>query len=328
METVTVMPDTSPVPPVTPTTVNVVDTATLDRALADIRNDLARATVVPAGLTYASPSHPLGEFRSLVDYADAVYSSADAPAMRELLHRALVDQVTTEQPGVIPPGWVNTVYGIMEASRPLVEAFGTEPLPPAGMDVNWPYFDGNLLDLVGEQATEKTSITSVKVILEKGSADLHTLAGGSDISYQLIRRSAPSYRDAYLRIMFAAYAAVSDDYAAGMLLAVPGRGHVVLDPLTATADASSLTISVSGLPIIEDPFLPAGSLHVSNGSAASWYEEGPATISAPDVERLGENVAVWGMGTFGAQVPAGIVQVSATAPVTSGNRRTGKVSKD
>lgn len=370
-----VMPDTSPVPPVAPNvhanvlTVDrpdLVDQATFDRRIAELEDTLARALVVPAGVSYSSPVHPLGEFRTLVDFADALYSSADGPALRELFHRALVDQVTTDNPGVMPPGWVTTVFGIIDRSRPLVDAFGTDPLPPAGMDVNWPYFDGNLLTLVGVQATEKTPITSVKVSLKKGNAELDTYAGGSDISYQLIRRSTPSYRDAYLRIMFAAYAAVTDKAAATATIA-GATGTVALAGTTGpdlraglfeasiavetatgspatfalaasdvfvaiggmpdlypqmygtnnasgTADASTLVVNVSGLPVKHDPFLPAGALIVSNGQAASWWEEGPMTVAAEDVEKLGQNVAVWGMGTFGATVPAGIVKVTG-APV-------------
>jgi len=361
----TVMPDTPPVPAVAPT-VQALTTEHLERAMTEIRDDLARATTVPAGLTYGTATHPLAEFRALVDYADAVYAG-DAP--KDLLHRALADQVTTANPGVIPPGWVSTVFGILEQSRPLIEAFGTEPLPEAGMDVNWPYFNGDLLTLVGEQVTQKTAVTSVVVNLLKGTAPLHTYAGASDLSYQLIRRSSPSYRDAYLRIMYAAYAAVTDKAAGAQLIATLGRGNITLDPLAATADtlraalfgasakvelatgspatfaiassdvfvklgglpnlfpvmygtanasgtadAASLRIEVSGIRIINDPFLPAGSLHVSNGQAASWFEEGPMTVAVDDVEKLGQNVAVWGMGTFGAHVPKGIVQISVAPP--------------
>lgn len=379
-DTATVMPDTAPVPAVAPT-VHAVTPDVLERSMTELRDELARATTVPAGLVYAAPVHPLAEYRSMVDYADAVYAGDAAP---DLLFRALADQVTTTNPGVIPPGWVNNVFGILEQSRPLIDAFGTEPLPPAGMDVNWPYFNGDLLTLVGEQATQKTAITSVVVNLLKGTAALHTYAGGSDISYQLIRRSSPAYRDAYLRIMTAAYAAVTDKAAGTLMLAVAGRGHIVLDPLTATADtlraalfgasakvelatgtpatfvlvspdvfvkigglpnlypamygtanaggtadAASLSIEVSGLRIINDPFLPAGSMHVSNGQTASWFEEGPMVVSADDPEKLGENVAVWGMGTFGAHVPKGIVQISTTPPAgdegdDAGTRRTTK----
>jgi HK97 family phage prohead protease len=365
MPEVTAMPDTSPVPPATLTT-EPVTPELLERSLAGIRDELARATANPVGLTVSAPAHPLAEYRSLVDYADAVWAGTVAP---DLLHRALADQITTPNVGVIPPGWVNEVFGILEQSRPLIDAFGTEPLPPAGMDVNWPYFNGDLLTLVGEQTTQKSAITSVVVSLLKGTAPLHTYAGGSDISYQLIRRSAPAYRDAYLRIMYAAYAAVTDKAAGTLMLAVAGRGNIVLDPLTATADtlraalfgasakvelatgspatfaiassdvfvklgglpnlfpvmygtnnasgtadASSLRIEVSGLQIINDPFLPANSLHVSNGQAASWFEEGPMTVAVEDVEKLGQNVAVWGMGTFAAHVPKGIVQISTTPP--------------
>lgn len=365
MPEATVMPDTPAVPPVAPTvTTELVTPAVLEREIAAVRDDLARASLVPAGLTYASETHPLAEFRTLVDFADAVYDRpADRTHLAELLHRALVDQVTTDNPGVVPPGWVTTVHGILERSRPLIDAFGTEPLPPSGMDVNWPYFDGDLLTLVAEQATEKTAITSVKVSLKKGTAPLDTFAGGSDISYQLIRRSSPSYRDAYLRIMFAAYAAVTDK-AAGAAAIAAGTGTGTVDvagdgaalraalfaasiavetatgsPATfavaasdvftgiggladlfpamygtnnasGTADASTLSVSVSGLRIIHDPFLPDGTLIVSNGQAASWFEEGPMTVAAPDVEKLGENVAVWGMAAFGATSPAGIVKIT------------------
>ena len=73
-------------------------------------------------------------------------------------------------------------------------------------------------------------------------------------------------------------------------------------------------VEVSGLEIINDPFLSVGSLHVSNGQAASWFEESPMVVAAEDVEKLGQNVTVWGMSTFGTQVPKNIVQLSTTPP--------------
>ena len=53
--------------------------------------------------------------------------------------------------------------GIVDHGRPVVSAFGLGNLDDAGMDVDWPYFDGDLLALVGEQTAEKTPITSVRV---------------------------------------------------------------------------------------------------------------------------------------------------------------------
>ena len=45
--------------------------------------------------------------------------------------------------------------------------------------------------LVGEQTVEKADVTSVKVSFKKASVPIKTYAGGSDISWQLIRRSQP-----------------------------------------------------------------------------------------------------------------------------------------
>jgi hypothetical protein len=81
-----------------------------------------------------------------------------------------------------------------------------------------------------------------------------------------------------------------------------------------TADAASLRVNVSGLPVIHDPYLADGTILVSNSAAADWYEDGPMTVAAEDVEKLGQNVAVWGMGAFAAALPKGIVTLAATDP--------------
>jgi hypothetical protein len=351
--------------PSLPATVPPVETVTPDlltRSLDALRDDVRRDMLanVPG-----DPGHPLARFRSLDEFVDASYAD---PSLRPLLVRALADQTTASNPGVVPPGWVSTVYGIVDRGRPTITAFGTAPLPASGMDVNWPYFDGDLTALVGAQATEKTAITSVKVDIKKGNKALQTLAGGSDISYQLIRRSDPSYRDAYMRIMFAAYAAVSNNVAAdaataaaatwveydlagadqtgaelraalfaasveveaatgapaGFVLAATDAFLAIgalpevfpagygTSNVSGTADAASLRVSITGLPVIHDPYLADGTLIVSNDLAGKWYEDGPMTVAAEDVEKLGQNVAVWGMGAFAAALPKGIVYLAAT----------------
>jgi len=345
---------------------DLVTGALLTRSLDLLRDEIRRDVIAGAP---GEAGHALARFRSLDEYTTAAYSD---PSLRGLLVRALVDQITTNNPGVIPPGWVTQVYGIVDRGRPTITAFGTAPLPDAGMDVNWPYFNGDLLALVGEQTAQKTAITSVRVDLLRGTENLRTWAGGSDISYQLLRRSEPSYRDAYMRIMFAAYAAVTN-VAAGADVVAAATGHVEYDlagdttgdafraalfaasvavqtatgapasfvlaasdvfvklggmpglfPATygtanvsGTADASSLSINVSGLQVIHDAGLPAGTLIVSNSIAADWFEDGPFTVAAEDVEKLGQNVAVWGLGAFAAQIPAGIVVLSDTIPLTA-----------
>ena len=114
-----------------------------------------------------------------------------------------MDQVTGDAPGLMA-GLSGQVRGIIDPGRPGITLFGREGLTDSGMSVDWPYFDGTLAGLVGAQATEKSEITSAKVRIEKGTTPLATYAGGADISYQLLRRSSPSFLDAWSRIMLAA----------------------------------------------------------------------------------------------------------------------------
>lgn len=308
---------------------------------------------------------PLARYASFGAFADAAYND---PEQAPLLARALADQLTTDNPGVIPPAWVSDVAGIMAFPRPAVTALGgPRSLGPSGMELDWPYLDPALsLDtIVAKQAAEKTQIASVKVKILKASQPIDTYAGGSDVSYQLIRRSSPSYREAYLRILAIAYARTTEAAFEAQLLAVAGSSLVLTATSTAdqvraflfaassivsdntgspatvdlvsptefarlgglanlwpaaygtqnvagTAQASTLAINISGLPIVRAPFLTGNTHLVTNGEAAGWFEDGPFPISAEDVAKLGQNVAIWGMGTGATTAPKGIVKSTLT----------------
>ena len=85
------------------------------------------------------------------------------------------------------------------------------------------------------------------------------------------------------------------------------------------------TVTVIGN-VTRDPelrFTPSGQAIVTFGLAVNrrWQnrqtQEWEEQVSFFDVTcwaQLGQNVAVWGMGTFGVQVPKGIVQLSTTPP--------------
>lgn len=368
---------------------DVITPEVLTRELDLIRREMLTSSDRDTG-------SPLMRYRSLGEITEAGFETRtragtdpallhsdrlDPASPNMLLMRALADQITGNNPGVMPPSWVSTVFGIIDRGRPTVNAFGVDSPGSAGLEVNWPYFDGDLTALVGEQLVQKTPITSVRVDLKKGSEDLRTFAGGSDIAYQLIRRSSPSYRDTYMRIMMAAYAAVTNAAAGTSIVAGQGivydiatdttgsklrsalfQASVLIEAATGspagfalaatdvfvkiggmtqvmqpeygtnnipgTASAASLRVSVAGLPVIHDPYLTAGDLFVSNDQAASWYEDGPFTVTAEDVEKLGQNVAVWGLGAFGIHLPAGIVQLNATGtPAAAGATSSARKAK-
>jgi hypothetical protein len=54
-------------------------------------------------------------------------------------------------------------------------------------------------------------------------------------------------------------------------------------------------------------------------------EDGPFVVAAPVVPKLGEDVAIWGMGAFAAFIPKGIVLLSNVLPLAdqagSGSRK-------
>lgn len=204
----TITPPAAPpaaAPPIpTPAPVNVAtreDIATLEARIAAL-----------ADLNPRPEAHPLAQYRTVGEYHRALLDGT-APLA------ALFDQVTTDNPGVMPPVWSQQVHGIVERARVAVNAFGVEPAGDAGMTFNWPYFAGDLAAIVEEQEDEKDEVNSVQISLLKGSANLATYAAGSDISFQLLQRSTPAYLNAHARIMAAAYGITTDNAFADALWA-------------------------------------------------------------------------------------------------------------
>lgn len=337
-------------PPAGVLTLEEVSTV-LDERFAQFATDIAPP---------ADPAHPLAQYGTFYEYGQAVVAGE---ADQNLLHLALADQISGENPGVMPPSWITDVKGIIERGRPTITAFGAVPAGTTGLEINWPYYDGDVTALVGNQATEKTEITTVKVPIKKGSADLETYAGGSDVSYQLLTRSSPDYLNAYMRIMTTGFNAATDTAAGAAVVAAATAGDAIdlssgtdLDArvrgalfamstdvqaatglpaefilvasdvfkflgaipglfppvygtqnVSGTAQASTLVVNVSGLPVLHDPYLADGTMIVSNRAAAGWAEVGPNVATAEDVAKLGRNVAVWGLGAFVPFLPAGII---------------------
>jgi HK97 family phage prohead protease len=172
-------------------------------ALDSLRADMTRRFVeLEARGSGAGSVSPLARFATFPDYLDASYSDP-------VLARVLADQITSDNPGVMQPAWVLEIAGIIRRPRVAIAALGgAGSLGSEGMVLNWPYLDPALdLDaVVALQAAQKTEINSVKVKILTGSAPILTWAAGSDVSYQLIRRSNPSYVAAYERVLANAYA--------------------------------------------------------------------------------------------------------------------------
>lgn len=360
-----------PEPEPTPTGTRIVaDSPEMAGRLEALRTDLlGRMASLEAGGGASRGVHPLARWASLGEYLADASGDPDAAV---LLGRALVDQITTDNPGVMPPTFLTEVQGIIGVNRPAIAALGgARSLGDSGMSLHYPYYDGDLSTLVAKQATEKTEIHSVKVSLKDGQAAIETFAGGSDVSYQLIRRSRPAYLESYGRIMLAGWALTTEKEfesdllagATGSIVFIPGGtdaelraaffaasakvraatgspatvalaasdvfgeiGGALTPPaygtanVTGTGQASTLRVNVSGLEVVEAPYLPAGSILWTNESAAGWHEDGPMVATAEDVARLGQNRAYWSMGATGIYIPAGIVKAVAVTARQSASK--------
>ena len=72
-------------------------------AIDELRREVASVVNV------AEPVHPLAQFRSYGEYSKAVLEGFES--------RALFDQVTGDNPGVMPPVWLQQVRGIIDLGR-------------------------------------------------------------------------------------------------------------------------------------------------------------------------------------------------------------------
>ena len=187
-----------------------------------------------------APSHPLTPFATAADFYAAFQTAAesgDADKVDALQAAfAVPDQVTGDNPGVMPPAWRTDIKKRIDRRTPAIRAFGSIGLPSTGMDVSWPYLDPTLdIDaLIQQQVTEKAELQGAQIKILKDTAGIKTAGAVSDISYQLLMRSAPSYLAAHNEILLAAWARYLEAKFTAQLLA-KGTDNGVAAPTTATA---------------------------------------------------------------------------------------------
>jgi len=195
---------------------------------ADQVRELARGAATEAMRGYAergafgglsSQSDPLAGYRSLGDLFTAAAATPHGDPLRSYAARALADTVFTAgaNAGLASGNLVSsTIHRIVNAGRPVITAFGGPKGlgDTAGLTLSYAYMNNALTSVVAAQSAEKAEIESIAVDIALGTEALVTYAGGSDISYQVLRRGSPSVMDAFSQIVLAAWAAVTDAAAA------------------------------------------------------------------------------------------------------------------
>ncbi len=226
------------------------------------RIDSRLAAIATLGIAPLAPLHYRAQSLGELLYVTALEDNT--------LNRALADQITADNPGIVPPGVASQIRNIINLGRRTVDAFGGgRALPETGMSVTWPRMTApaDLSTIYAAQSAEKAAIVSAKVSFGSGSSTVVTYAGGSDVSKALIRRSSPPYLELYAQAMLAAWAKVTN---LAFLTAVTtaATGVEVYDPATDTDGSKFVAALVNASVKVE----------AATGSPATFAEIGTATF--------------------------------------------------
>jgi len=202
---------TEPVADATPTAAPAVDispvTAMLEKMsggfeamadrLAKIEERSRRDIDIP-GKADGKPVMHKGE------WMQAVVKLMSGDRLPDLQMRTLDEIVTADNLGVVPDAHLNEIIGVIDPRRPFLNTTRRLPLEPAGMSLIIPKIVTR--PETGVQAEEKDDIASNTTSITTDSHDFITIAGGGDLSIQIIKRSSPSFLSLYLELLAESYA--------------------------------------------------------------------------------------------------------------------------
>jgi hypothetical protein len=173
------------------------------------------------------------------DWMSYVLRSLSGERVSDIASRDLADLVTADNIGVVPDAFSSELIGIIDPTRPFLGSTRRLDLPPSGMSLVVPKIVTRPTTAVqarfgDESAPEKSDVDSTATSIDNESFDAVTIAGGGDISLQLLKRSSPSYLTLFLELLSEAYAATAEDEALAALIdTVGGSGMTdggTLDP--------------------------------------------------------------------------------------------------
>ena len=211
--------------------------------------------------------HPLAGYGTFSAFCDAFLAADDTERARLAVSFAVPDQITGDNPGVMPPTWRTDIKKRIDKRQPVIAGFGTIGLPSSGMSTSWPYLDPTLdIDsIVAQQASEKSDLDGVKIKILKDTADIKTAGTVSDISYQLLRRSSPAYLAAYLEICLAGWARYCEAKFEAQLLA-KGTAAGTPPTISTNAKAARTTIFTAAMDTEDATGSPADLIYVDRAT--------------------------------------------------------------
>lgn len=174
------------------------------------------------------------------EWMSVVLKMLSGERIPDMQMRDLADLVTADNVGVVPDAYLSEIIGVIDPSRPFLNSTRKLDLPASGMSIVVPKIvtkptAGKQAIYGDESYPEKSEITSTATSITNVSYDAITIAGGGDISLQLLKRSSPSYLGLFLEMLAEAYANNAEVEALntiGALVGVPNgvNDGGVLDP--------------------------------------------------------------------------------------------------
>ena len=306
-ETVADTPDVTPEPVAVPPP--TLDLAPLTRSIddhfakfgerLDKVEENARASFVVPAPKRNDPSISAGRWMKT---ALAALTGERIPA-EEM--RVMADLITSDNLGVVPEAHLTELIGIIDTGRPFLGSTRRIPTPAAGMTLNVPVITTR--PTAGVQVNEKDDITSTETSITSTGFDALTIAGGGDISLQLLKRSDPSYLELYLQLLAEAVAENAEAEAIAALLASgvsAGTGTIDFDDLL-IGEAWTNAIAVRQRPT---------TMWLSSDAVAAVIDAKASGTNAPLYSNLNANFTVGGGagGTISGLTPVYVPALDGT----------------
>ena len=300
----------------------------------------AAPVIISAGADRPARELLAGELVTLI-----VRAQHGEPDARRYLEAALVESISTDVSGLLPPTFERAVLGGKQIPRPLYSTFSSRPLPGVGLAVNKPVWttppDGAWAATVDDDAH------STKVVVGSQAANVERWDWAGAIPWVVVQRSDPSIIDAiyaeaiqdwYLDVETKIYSELSLVAAGGAttigegiadFYAATGRNPDVIlvapDVWGAMADAKMLDSTVAGggvsvggglhssyagLPIVASGSLAAGEQILATTRALDARVTDPVRLTANAIGALNVELAVVGEGLFDTDYPRELLKLA------------------
>jgi len=267
-----------------------------------------------------------------------------------LLEAALVESISTDVSGLLPPTYERTVIGGKEVARPLYNAFRSRPLPGVGLLVSKPKW--TTLPNGAWAASVDADATSTKVVVGSQTADVIRWDWAGAIPWVVVQRSDPSIvdeiyaeavQDWYLDVEAKVYgevgaaspgtattlgAAIAEFFVATGNQRAPELIIMAPDVWGEFADAGALSVPLAqggvsgselsttfaGIPAITSGTLPAGEVILATRRAVDARVTEPVRLTANAIGALNVELAVVGEGLFDTDYPAELLKLAGVTP--------------